>query len=106
MLIISRKVKTIEMHKKICAVYGEGAVTDQTCQKWFAKFHTGDFLLDYAPRLGRPIKVDSNQIKTFIENNQCYTSWERGKILKISKSSSENYLHQLITLIALILGSP
>ena len=87
-------------------MYGEGAVTDQTCQKWFAKFHTGDFLLDYAPRLGRPIKVDSNQIKTFIENNQCYTSWERGKILKISKSSSENYLHQLITLIALILGSP
>ena len=24
--------------KKICVVYGEGAVTDQTCQKWFAKF--------------------------------------------------------------------
>ena len=46
MLIISRKVKTIEMHKKICAVYGEGAVTDQTCQKWFADFHAGDFSLD------------------------------------------------------------
>ena len=27
-----------EMQKKICAVCGEGAVTDQTCQKWFAKF--------------------------------------------------------------------
>ena len=26
------------MQKKICAVYGEGAVTDQMCQKWFAKF--------------------------------------------------------------------
>ena len=38
MLIISRKVKTIEMHKKICAVYGEGAVSDQTCRKWFGKF--------------------------------------------------------------------
>ena len=46
MLIISRKVKTIEMHKKICAVYGEGAVTDQTCQKWFADFRAGDFSLD------------------------------------------------------------
>ena len=22
-----------EMHKKICAVYGEGAVTDRMCQK-------------------------------------------------------------------------
>ena len=24
--------------KKICAVYGEGAVIDRSCQKWFAKF--------------------------------------------------------------------
>ena len=27
-----------ETQKKICAVYREGAVTDRTCQKWFAKF--------------------------------------------------------------------
>ena len=36
--------------KKICAVYGEGAVTDQMCQKWFAKFCAGDFSLDDAPQ--------------------------------------------------------
>ena len=24
--------------KKICAVHREGAMTDQTCQKWFVKF--------------------------------------------------------------------
>ena len=24
-------------HKKKCALYWEGAVTDQTCQKWFAQ---------------------------------------------------------------------
>ena len=36
---ISRKVKVqLKCKKKICAVYGEGAVTDQTCQKWFVKF--------------------------------------------------------------------
>ena len=43
---------TTEMQKKkkkICAVYGEGAVTDQTGQKWFVKFRTGDVLLDDAP---------------------------------------------------------
>ena len=27
-----------ETQKKICAVYGEGAVTDQTCEKLSAKF--------------------------------------------------------------------
>ena len=63
-----------EMQKKICAVYGEGAMTDQTCQKWFVKFHVGDFSLDDATRSGRPAEVDSNQIKTLIENNQRYTT--------------------------------
>ena len=27
-----------EMKQKIRAVYGEGAVTDRTCRKWFVKF--------------------------------------------------------------------
>ena len=29
---------TTEMQEQICAVYGEGVVIDQKCQKWFAKF--------------------------------------------------------------------
>ena len=81
--------------KKICAVYGEGAVTDWTCQKWFVKFRGGDFSLDDAPRSGRPVEVDSDQIETLIENNQHYTTWEIADILKISKSSAVNHLHQL-----------
>ena len=28
----------LKCKKKIFAVYGEGAVTDQMCQKWFASF--------------------------------------------------------------------
>ena len=67
MLIISRKVKTIEMHKKICAVYGEGAVTDWKCQKWFVNFCAGDFLLDDIPQSDRTAEVDSNEINTIIE---------------------------------------
>ena len=37
---------TTEMQKKkICTMYGEGAGTDQTCQKWFVKFlHTINIL--------------------------------------------------------------
>ena len=39
MLYYFKKGKnTTETHKKICAVYGEGAVTDRTCQKRFVKF--------------------------------------------------------------------
>ena len=52
-------------------------------------------MLDDAPRLRRPVEVDSNQIETLIENNQCYTTWEIANILKISKLSIENHLQQL-----------
>ena len=75
-------------------MYREGSVTDRTCEKWFAKFRAGDFSLDDAPRPGRPVEADSDQIKTLIENNQCYITQEIADILKISKSSVENHLHQ------------
>ena len=74
------------MQKMICAVYGDGAVTVGTCQKWFAKFCAGDFLLGNAPQLGRTVEVDRDQIETLTENNQCYTTQEIADILKISKS--------------------
>ena len=96
MLYYFKKGKnTTETQKKICAVYGEGAVTDRTYQKWFVKFSAGDFLLDDAPRLGRPVEVDRDQIETLIENNQHYTTREIVNLLKIPKSSVENHLHQL-----------
>ena len=82
-----RGKNTTEMQKKkkICAVYREGVVIDQMCQKGFVNFHAGEFFLDDAPQSGRPVEVDSNQIETLIENNQHYTTWEIVYILKISK---------------------
>ena len=65
---------------------GQVAVTDLMCQKWFAKFCAGDFVLDDTPRSGRPVEVDSDQIETLVGNNQCYTTWKTDDRLKISKS--------------------
>ena len=57
------------------------------------KFSAGE--LENAPPLGRPTEVDSDQIKTLTENNECYTTWEIADILKIAKSIVANHLHQL-----------
>ena len=53
------------------------------------------FSLDNAPRSGRPFEVESDQIETLTENDQRYTTKEKADIFKISKSSTENHLHQL-----------
>ena len=65
MLYYFKKSKNAtQTEKKVCAVYGEGAVIDPMCQKWFAKFHAGDFWLHGALWSGRPDEVDSDQIET------------------------------------------
>ena len=62
--IISRKVKQqLKQTKKICAVYGEGGITDQMTQKWFVKFCARDFSLEDAPWLVRPVEIDRDQIQ-------------------------------------------
>ena len=76
----------LKCKKKFRAVYGEGAVTDRTCQKWLVKFRAADLSLEDAPLSGRPVEVDSDQIETWTENNQHYTMQEIADILKISKS--------------------
>ena len=86
-------------YTKVCAVCREGAVIDWMCQKWFARFHTGGFCLDGIQHSGRPVKDrerDRDPTETLNENNQCYTTWERADILKISKSSMENHLRHLM----------
>ena len=58
-----------EMQKKdLCSVWRRCCV-DQTCQKWFAKFRAGDFSLGDAPRSGRQVEVDSDQIETLRTTN-------------------------------------
>ena len=92
MLFYFKKGKNAtEKQEKICIVCGEGAVTDQMCQKWFVKFCARDFWLDDAPWLSRPVEVDSNQIEILTENNQFYTIWEITDIFKIFKIFNSKY---------------
>lgn len=70
--IISREKNTAETHKKICAVYGEGGMSDQMCQKWFVEFQAGDLSLGDAPQLGRAVEVDTDQVKILIEQSALY----------------------------------
>ena len=96
MLFYYRKGKNAtETCRKICHVYGENAVTERVCQKWFARFRKGNFSVRDAPRSGRPKMIDSDQMKAVVEQDCRLTTREIADILKISKSSVENELHKL-----------
>ena len=90
--------------KKICAMYGEGAATDRTRQKWFAKFCAGDFSLEDAPWSSRPDEVDSDQIETLIENNQRYMTRETADIPKYPYQALKIISTSLVMFITLMCG--
>jgi len=46
--------------KKICAVYGEDAVSERVCQNWFAKFRVGDTTCEDHERSDKPLMVDDD----------------------------------------------
>ena len=52
-----------EVTKDICAVYGEDAMAERTAKDWFAGFKRGNFDLNDAPRSGRPIKMNEDQLR-------------------------------------------
>ena len=63
MLFYFRKGKNAtQIRKKICVVYGEDAVSDRMCQKWFAKFHSREMkmllaLADQSPPMSTKLQL-------------------------------------------------
>lgn len=63
MLFYFRKGKNAaQTQKKICAVYGEDAVSERMCQKWFVKFYAKEMNLGDAPRSGRPLMSTKSKL--------------------------------------------
>ena len=72
--------------------------------KYFVKFHAGDFLLDDAPQLGRPVEADNDQIKTLTENDQSYTTQKVADISKFPNQVWKIICTCLVMLITLMFG--
>jgi len=87
--------RAADAHKKICYVYGDNALTERVCQKWFAKFRSRDFDINDAPRSGRPTKINSDNVKAIIDKDPCQSVREIATALNISHTSAENHLRQL-----------
>ncbi|GFV20064.1 histone-lysine N-methyltransferase SETMAR [Trichonephila clavipes] len=76
LLFYYRKGKNaVQARKKLTGVYG-GVLTVRQCQNWFAKFRSGNFDVEDAPRSGKPIEVDKDAIKALVDANRRITTRE------------------------------
>jgi len=96
LLFYFRKGKNaVQARKKLCDVYGEDVMTERQCQNWFAKFRSGNFDVEDAPRSGRPPKADENTIKALVDANRRITTRELAERLNLSNSTVHDHLKRL-----------
>ena len=55
------KKTAAESHRILVKVYGEHALAERTCQKWFARFKSGDFGLEDEEGPGQPKKFEDEE---------------------------------------------
>ena len=63
-------------HHILVEVYGEHALTERTCQKWFARFKSGDFGLEDEERVGKPKKFEYEEREALLDEDCCQTQEE------------------------------
>nr|XP_043067479.1 histone-lysine N-methyltransferase SETMAR-like [Drosophila bipectinata] len=96
LLFYFRKGKNAtQARKKLCDVYGEDALSERQCQRWFAKFREGDFSFEDAPRSGRPSAVNEDQIKALLKEKRRYTTRQMGEKLNVSHVTVQNHLKKI-----------
>ena len=76
-------------------MYGEDVLTERQCQNWFAKFRSGNFDVEDAPRSGRPVEADEDTIKALIDANRRITTCEIAERLNLSNSTVHDHLKRL-----------
>ena len=78
----------------ICGTMGKAVLSIRTAQYWFHRFKNGNFELDDLPHSGRPLQVDMDLLKEFIEQDPRLTTRCLAERLGCSHIPIETHLHE------------
>ena len=70
------KKTAAESYRILVKVYGEHDLAERTCQKWFARFKSGDFGLEDEERRGQPKKFEDEELEALLDEDCCQTQEE------------------------------
>lgn len=68
-------------------LYGEQALTERTCHKWFKQFGSGNFNLEDADRIGAPKKFKDKDLKRLLRENSSVTQEELAKTFGVHQQT-------------------
>ena len=90
LLYFNMKKTAAKSHRILVEVYGENALAERTCQKWFARFKSGDFGLEDKERLGQPKKFENEQLEALLDEDCCQTQESSQNLWESLKQPFQN----------------
>ena len=78
------KKTAAESHHILVEVYGEHALAERTCQKWFARFKSGNFGLEDEERPGQRKKFEDEELEALLDEDCCQKQEELAESLGVT----------------------
>ena len=76
-----------ELYRILVEVYGEHTLAERTCQKWFARFKSGDFGFEDEERPGQPKKFEDEELEALLDKDYCQTQEELAESLRVTQAA-------------------
>ena len=81
------KKTAAESHRILVEVYGEHVLAERTCQKWFARFKSGNFGLEDEECPGQPKKFEDEELEALLDEDCCQTQEELAESLGVTQAA-------------------
>ena len=84
---LNMKKNGAESHRILVEVYCEHAPAEQMCQKWSARFKSGDFGLEDEERPGQPKKFEDKELEALLDEGCRQTQKELAESLGVTQAA-------------------
>src|ERR1700743_2461475 len=92
------KKNAAESHRILVEVYGDNALAERTCQKWFARFKSGNFDLEDKERARAPKKFEDEELELLLDEDSSQMQEELAKTLGVTHQAISHRLKAMVTI--------
>ncbi|EGI67986.1 Mariner Mos1 transposase [Acromyrmex echinatior] len=86
-LIFCFNMKKSAAHRMLSNIYGEAAISERTCHKWFQHFKNGDFHVEDQHSGGREKVFEDAELKALLDQDSCQNQKELARSLGVIQSA-------------------
>ena len=70
------KKSAAKAHRLLRETYGEAALSERSCRKWFQKFKNSEFVIEDKERSGRPKVYEDMELEALLDQDSYQTQEE------------------------------